>query len=97
MGLQEVSDVVLVRHAYVRTASQRQGVGGALLEHIQNLVSKPLLVGTWAAAVWAVQFYQRHGFRLTDEAEKTRLLNRYWSISVRQIETSVVLADTGWG
>ncbi len=93
MGLQELGDVVLVRHAYVRTAAQRQGVGGALLEHIQNLASKPLLIGTWAAAVWAVRFYERHGFRLVDEAEKTRLLKTYWSISERQIETSVVLAD----
>ena len=97
MGLQEVGDVVLVRHAYVRTESQRQGVGSELLEHIQNLASQPLLVGTWAAAVWAVKFYERYGFRLTDEAEKTRLLKTYWSISERQIETTVVLADTRWG
>jgi GNAT superfamily N-acetyltransferase len=95
MGRQEVRDVTLIRHAYVLSAHQRQGVGGKLLVHLRQGVTTPTLVGTWAAAWWAIQFYQRHGFRLVSPEEKDRLLRTYWNISGRQIETSVVLADEG--
>jgi GNAT superfamily N-acetyltransferase len=96
MGLQGVEDVTLVRHAYVRTASQRQGIGAQLLAHLRALASGPVLIGTWADARWAIRFYQRHGFQLVDLEEKNRLLKKYWTIPERQIETSVVLADTVW-
>ena len=91
MGIQDVQDVTLVRHAYVATHARRGGIGGKLLQHLLALTERPLLVGTWRAATWAVDFYARHGFRLVDEAEKSALLRKYWSISERQNETSVVL------
>lgn len=93
MGIQDVGDVTLVRHAYVRTSVQRGGIGSALLAHVTSLATRPVLVGTWAAATWAVRFYQRNGFSLVSPAEKDRLLRTYWDIPARQIETSVVLAD----
>ena len=93
MGLQEVQDVTLIRHAYVRTDVQGRGIGGALLKHLESMTALPVLMGTWAAATWAIRFYERHGFRLVSPAEKDRLLRRYWAIPERQIETSVVLAD----
>lgn len=92
MGLQSVRDVDLIRHAYVLPESQGRGIGGALLRHLRGLSTRPMLVGTWAAADWAVRFYERHGFRLASPANKTVLLKTYWSIPDRQIETSVVLA-----
>ncbi len=91
MGIQPVKDVHLIRHAYVRTERQGQGIGGALLAHLLVRTSGRILVGTWAAAEWAIAFYRRHGFRLTDTEEKTRLLKTYWTVPDRQIETSVVL------
>jgi GNAT superfamily N-acetyltransferase len=91
MGIQRVEDVELIRHAYVTPPSQGRGVGGALLEHLMRAATLPVLVGTWAAATWAIRFYERHGFALTPPEEKTRLLRRYWSIPERQVETSVVL------
>jgi GNAT superfamily N-acetyltransferase len=91
MGLQYVQDVALVRHAYTRTATRGQGVGGALLEHLKMQARAPLLVGTWKAATWAVRFYENRGFTLTGEEEKARLLKRYWNIPERQVEASVVL------
>lgn len=91
MGLQAVRDVTLIRHAYVRTAHQGRGVGGALLDALTSKSSATLLVGTWADAAWAIRLYERHGFRLVDQIEKDRLLDRYWTISPRQRETSVVL------
>ena len=91
MGIQRVDDVELIRHAYVTPGSQGRGVGGALLEHLMRSATAPVLVGTWAAASWAIRFYERHGFAVTSRAETTRLLKRYWSIPDRQIETSVVL------
>jgi len=91
MGLQEVLDVTLIRHAYVRTADQGHGCGAVLLTSLASKATGPLLVGTWAAATWAIRFYQRHGFRLVSHEEKERLLNTYWTIPPRQIETSVVL------
>ena len=95
MGVQDVDDVTLIRHAYVRPERQRGGVGGRLLSHLVGLRERPLLVGTWADAWWAVAFYERHGFTLVTPAEKDRLLHRYWSIPERQVETSVVLRHIG--
>ena len=91
MGIQPVEDVTLIRHAYVRSAHQGRGIGGDLLTFLAGRTAGPLLVGTWAAAEWAIRFYQRHGFRLVEVEEKDRLLNRYWRIPERQRETSVVL------
>lgn len=96
MGLQDVQDVALIRHAYVRTARQRQGVGGALLSFLRERTERPVLLGTWAAASWAVRFYEKYGFYRVTPEEKNRLLGTYWSIPDRQIETSVVLADERW-
>jgi GNAT superfamily N-acetyltransferase len=95
MGIQKVLDATLIRHAYVRQSSQGKGIGGALLTSLVNQNTGPLLVGTWAAASWAIRLYQRHGFSLVTPAEKDRLLSTYWSISVRQRETSVVLLYNG--
>jgi N-acetylglutamate synthase-like GNAT family acetyltransferase len=92
MGLQHVQDVTLIRHAYVRTSSQGRGVGAHLLAHLRQLAKSPVLIGTWADALWAIRFYEKHGFRVVDAHEKDRLLQRYWTVSNRQIETSVVLA-----
>ena len=96
MGVQDVQDVTLIRHAYVRTTMRNQGIGGSLLRHLCDATSRPMLVGTWAAADWAIRFYERHGFRLVTPEEKDQLLRRYWSVPDRQIETSVVLADQRW-
>ena len=96
MGIQKVQDVTLIRHAYVRTSSQKRGIGGDLLSHLQGLISGPVLIGTWASAVWAIRFYERHGFQMVGPQEKNRLLKKYWTVPERQIETSVVLADSKW-
>jgi len=93
MGIQHVRDVTLIRHAYVRTEKRNRGLGSALLSFLRTLTTSPILIGTWANAVWAVRFYEKHGFRLVSNEEKTRLLNKYWSIPDRQVETSVVLAQ----
>jgi GNAT superfamily N-acetyltransferase len=93
MGIQSVRDVDLIRHAYVLPGSQRNGVGAALIKHLRNLSTRRMLVGTWAAAAWAVSFYRRHNFELVSPERKTALLNTYWTISDRQIEASVVLAN----
>lgn len=93
MGIQDVLDVTLIRHAYVRSALRGRGIGGRLLEHLVTLTERPLLIGTWAAATWAIRFYERHGFRLVSAEEKDRLLKKYWSIPERQVETSVVMAQ----
>jgi GNAT superfamily N-acetyltransferase len=93
MGIQPVRDVVLIRHAYVAPGSQGRGIGGALLENlVRSSTARPLLVGTWAAAEWAIRFYRRHGFELVSAERKAELLRAYWTIPERQIETSVVLA-----
>ena len=93
MGFQPVGDVTLIRHAYVLTSCQRRGYGGELLRHLLGLASTPMVyVGTWEAAVWAVVFYQNNGFKLVSTEEKNKLLNTYWNIPPRQVETSVVLA-----
>jgi GNAT superfamily N-acetyltransferase len=94
MGIQPVDDVDLIRHAYVKPGSQRQGVGRALLLHLRGLTERRILVGTWAAADWAIAFYLRQGFELVSQDQKTELLERYWDIPQRQIETSVVLASS---
>jgi N-acetylglutamate synthase-like GNAT family acetyltransferase len=96
MGLQDVKDVALIRHAYVATAARRGGIGGRLLRHLMGETGRPVLIGTWAAASWAVRFYEQHGFTVTTPDEKARLLRAYWSIPDRQIETSVVLVDERW-
>jgi GNAT superfamily N-acetyltransferase len=96
MGIQELRDVTLIRHAYVRTSAQRRGIGGQLLSHLHKLARKPLLIGTWADANWAIRFYERHGFELLPQHQKNRLLQEYWTIPQRQIETSVVLASREW-
>jgi GNAT superfamily N-acetyltransferase len=96
MGIQDKGEVALIRHAYVSPGAQRRGIGGALLRYLERLTDKPLLIGTWAAATWAIGFYVRNGFRVVSREEKNRLLRRYWSIPERQIETSVVLADRRW-
>jgi GNAT superfamily N-acetyltransferase len=99
MGIQDVDDVTLIRHAYVAPERQRGGVGSRLLQHLLGMAeappARPLLVGTWSSAWWAVAFYERHGFTLVTPAEKDRLLRRYWSIPERQVETSVVLRRRG--
>ncbi len=96
MGIQDRGEVALIRHAYVAPAAQGKGVGSRLLAHLEALTAKPILIGTWADASWAIAFYRRHGFATVSTAEKERLLRRYWSIPERQIETSVVLADRRW-
>ena len=93
MGVQSVRDVDLIRHAYVSPGNQRRGVGSALLEHLARRSTRRMLVGTWAAADWAIRFYRRHGFELVSPERKTALLETYWTIPARQIETSVVLAN----
>jgi GNAT superfamily N-acetyltransferase len=93
MGIQPVRDVDLIRHAYVVPGSQRRGAGGALLEHLRSLAKRRMLVGTWAAADWAIRFYGRHGFQPVSPEQKTALLKSYWNVPDRQIETSVVLAN----
>jgi GNAT superfamily N-acetyltransferase len=93
MGLQQVRDVDLIRHAYVLPDRQRHGTGGALLAHLRGLSARRMLVGTWAAADWAIRFYHRHGFELVAPEHKAALLKTYWTVPDRQIETSVVLAN----
>jgi GNAT superfamily N-acetyltransferase len=96
MGVQPVKDVNLIRHAYVRSGNQGQGIGSSLLLHLQKLTARPILIGTWADAVWAIRFYERHGFQIVSPTEKDRLLPEYWKIPERQVEVSVVLADSKW-
>lgn len=96
MGIQDVQDVTLIRHAYVFTLHRNKGIGGKLISHLNALISRPTLVGTWVAAAWAIRFYEKHGFRLVTQDEKNHLLKKYWSIPERQVEASVVLADQKW-
>ena len=96
MGVQPVQDVTLIRHAYVRTGSQNRGIGGRLLSHLRNLAQRPVLIGTWADAVWAIRFYEKNGYRLLARPEYERLIRKYWRIPDRQIETSVILANARW-
>ena len=96
MGIQRVKDVTLIRHSYIRMTAQGQGVGSELLSFLSNQTTRPILIGTWVDAVWAIRFYEKHDFRLTSTEDKNRLLKKYWSIPQRQAETSVVLADKRW-
>jgi GNAT superfamily N-acetyltransferase len=96
MGRQDLVGVSLIRHAYVDPGAQRRGVGAGLLAHLLAAIPGPVLVGTWAAAWWAIRFYEKYGFKLVTPEEKNRLLPTYWTISPRQVETSVVLADPKW-
>ena len=96
MGIQDKGAVALVRHAYVRPTTQRKGVGTKLLRHVESLACKPVLIGTWADASWAIEFYRRNGYTVVSDRHKEGLLRTYWSIPERQIETSVVLADRRW-
>jgi len=96
MGIQDKTDVTLIRHAYVRTTARNKGIGGRLLRHLSELTTNPILIGTWADASWAIDFYKKHGYQLVPFHEKERLLRKYWKISLRQIETSVVLASSNW-
>jgi N-acetylglutamate synthase-like GNAT family acetyltransferase len=93
MGIQDVIDVTLIRHAYVTTKERRKGIGAMLLAELVTKTDRPLLIGTWAYASWAISFYRKHGFRLVTPEEKDRLLKKYWKIPPRQVETSVVLSD----
>lgn len=93
MGIQDKTEVALIRHAYVRTQRRNQGIGTLLLQELIQDTTQPILIGTWKAADWAIRFYEKNGFRLVDEDEKNRLLRTYWNIPERQVETSVVLVD----
>jgi GNAT superfamily N-acetyltransferase len=94
MGIQDVKDVTLIRHAYTLPACQRNGIGSKLLQYLTGLTKRPLLMGTWKNANWAIRFYEKHGFTLVTEEEKNILLKKYWDIPVRQVETSVVLSNS---
>ena len=96
MGIQQKTGVTLIRHSYVRTKNRKKGVGSKLLEHLCTKSTTPVLIGTWADATWAIEFYQKHGFRLLPKEEKNNLLRKYWTIPDRQIEASVVLASSDW-
>ena len=96
MGIQDRGEVDLIRHAYVRTRSRNRGIGSELLRHLERLTPKPILIGTWADAAWAIRFYQRHGYRVLGRPETEVLLKKYWSIPERQVATSVVLASPRW-
>jgi GNAT superfamily N-acetyltransferase len=96
MGIQYVKDVALIRHAYVRSDRQNLGIGQKLLSMLRSRTHLPMLIGTWSAADWAIRFYEKHGFKKVSREEKDRLLKKYWSVPDRQIEASVVLADSHW-
>ena len=96
MGLQDVQDVALIRHAYTRTSQQRRGIGAALLAHMRARTARPVLLGTWRAATWAVRFYEGQGFRLVPKERTPDLLRRYWKIPERQLDESVVMGDGVW-
>lgn len=96
MGIQDKGEVALIRHAYVRTTERNGGIGTRLLSHLMGQTEKPVLIGTWEAAEWAIRFYQKNGFALVSPDEKRILLQRFWNVPERQIETSVVLCDNRW-
>ena len=96
MGIQHVQDVTLIRHAYIRPERQNQKIGTKLLTELCRQTDRPILIGTWADALWAIRFYEKSGFKRVSQQEKKRLLEKYWSVPARQVETSVVLADRKW-
>ena len=96
MGIQDRGGVDLIRHAYVRTRDRNRGIGTELLRHLEHLTAKPILIGTWADAVWAIRFYEKHGYRVLGRPETEALLKKYWAVPDRQIATSVVLASPRW-
>jgi GNAT superfamily N-acetyltransferase len=96
MGIQDKGDVTLIRHAYVRSNKRNQGIGTRLLRFLESTTEKPILIGTWADATWAIAFYKKNGYRLLPEKEKNRLLRKYWTIPERQVVTSIVLANKRW-
>ena len=96
MGIQDKGDVTLIRHAYVRSRMRNRGIGSQLLRFLESTTEKPVLVGTWADATWAVAFYQKYSYRLVSTEEKDQLLRKYWHIPERQVETSVVLEGKKW-
>jgi len=93
MGIQDKTEVKLIRHAYVRSAERKKGIGSELILELLKYSTTPVLVGTWKAAHWAIHFYENHGFVQVGEEEKITLLRKYWNIPDRQVETSVVLVD----
>ena len=96
MGIQDKGDVTLIRHAYMRSNKRNQGIGTYLLHFLESATEKPILIGTWADATWAIAFYKKNGYRLLPEEEKNQLLRKYWNILERQVLTSVVLANKRW-
>ena len=92
IGIQEIKDVILIRHAYTLTSYQGKGIGSALLKYLlkRNQNSR-LLVGTWRKARWAIRFYEKFGFILHTKKQGTQLLKKYWKIPLKQIKNSVVL------
>jgi GNAT superfamily N-acetyltransferase len=96
MGIQDRGQVTLFRHAYVRTRNRGRGIGTRLLRHLEAMTEKPVLIGTWLAATWAIRFYEKNGYRALSRAETDELLHRYWRLPERQVETSVVMAGPGW-
>ena len=92
MGIQELKDVTLIRHAYILTQYQGLGIGKSLLQHLFKIkTSSCLLVGTWRDATWAIQFYEKFGFVLHTKKQTAQLLKKYWDLPSKQIENSVVL------
>lgn len=96
MGIEPVLDVTLIRHAYVRTEERRAGIGRALLTFLYQLTNRPVLIGTWRDATWAIRFYEKNGFVLVNEDERRRLLQKYWTVPEKQKNVAVVLADERW-
>jgi N-acetylglutamate synthase-like GNAT family acetyltransferase len=96
VGIQDKTDVNLIRHAYVMTSERKKGIGTILINELLNSSNKPILIGTWKAAHWAISFYERCGFFIVTEEEKNILLRKYWNIPDRQVETSIVLADENY-
>ena len=92
IGIQEIKDVILIRHAYTLTSYQGKGIGSALLKYLlKRNQNYRLLVGTWQNARWAIQFYEKFNFILHAKKQATQLLKKYWKIPLKQIKNSVVL------
>ncbi|MEO8629618.1 MAG: GNAT family N-acetyltransferase [Betaproteobacteria bacterium] len=93
IGMQDRTDATLIRHAYVRTEYRNQGIGGQLLAELRAHSRFPLMVGTWAAARWAIAFYRKHGFHQVSPTAGQKLLRKYWTVSPAQMKSSVVLVE----